>query len=173
MPEGGNRSEGLADSMRWFSGMAVLLFISCGGGERGVREGQVAPSFQALGLDGQPVGLDDFAGRPAVVVFWASWCGACMEEAPRIEELSRAYRDRVAVLGINMGEDPRKVLAAVQARGLTWPVALDLDRSLAGRFRVSTIPLVLVLDAEGRIRYRGNGLPRRVSALLDGLLAGS
>ncbi len=135
-------------------------------------EGQLAPSFQALGLDGRTVGLEELAGRPALVVFWATWCGACMQEAPRIEELSRSYGDRVGLLAINMGEDPRQVQATLQARGLGWPVALDMDRALAGRFRVSSIPLVLVLDAQGRIRYRGNGLPRRATALLDGLLAG-
>ncbi len=156
--------------MRWWLPLLLFGLSGCGSTDVGVLEGQRAPSFAVLGLDGTTQGLAQLAGRPALVVFWASWCGPCMAEVPHLQAVRRAYGDRVAMLGVNMGEDPRQVQATVSARGLTWPIALDLDQSLAARFRVRSIPLVLVLDATGRIRYRGNGLPSQPMALLDGLL---
>ena len=148
----------------------MFALLGCGDGERGVLEGQVAPRFVALGLDGETLGLEQIGPRPSVVVFWASWCGPCMAEVPEIKKVAQSYGERVGILAINMGEDPRQVQTTVDGQGLDYPVALDLDQSLARRFRVGSIPLVLVLDAAGRIRYRGNGLPRRLMVLLDGLL---
>jgi len=156
--------------MRWTVPLLLLGIAGCGSSDVGVLEGQQAPGFAALGLDGSSLGLEQLAGKPAVVVFWASWCGPCMAEVPHLQALTRTYGDRVGLLGVNMAEDPRLVQETVSARGLSWPIALDLDKSLANRFRVRSIPLVLVLDATGRIRYRGNGLPSQPTVLLDGLL---
>jgi thiol-disulfide isomerase/thioredoxin len=156
--------------MRWCLPLLLLAFSGCGSSDVGVLEGQAAPQFAALGLDGSSLGLEQLAGKPAVVVFWASWCGPCMAEVPHLQALTRAYGDRIGLLGVNMGEDPRLVQKTVTARGLSWPIALDMDKSLAARFRVRSIPLVLVLDSVGRIRYRGNGLPSQPMVLLDGLL---
>jgi thiol-disulfide isomerase/thioredoxin len=152
--------------------LLLLLTSACASGDTGVLEGQLAPRFEVLGVDGTTLGTEKLSGRPAVLIFWASWCGPCMSEVPDLQRLYGTYGDRVGFLAINMGEDPRRVHATVQDRGLNYPVALDLDESLASRFRVRSIPLVLVLDGSGRIRYRGSGLPRQPTVLLDGLLNG-
>ena len=54
--------------------------------------------------------------------------------------------------------------------GMTWPVALDLDGSIRGAYAVSAIPMVLILDKNGVVRHRNNGVPSDVHRLLDGLL---
>ncbi len=151
---------------------ALLTLAACstGGTDAGVgiREGQLAPSFSALTVDGKATTLEDLAGKPAVLVFWASWCGPCRAEMPHVNELVRDYGDRITVLGINMGEDPGTV--SKMGAAMDYPSLLDPTSTIASRYAVSSIPLVVVLDAEGRIHYRGNGLPRRAHALLDGLL---
>jgi hypothetical protein len=53
--------------------------------------------------------------------------------------------------------------------GLTWPVGLDPKGQVSQRFQVDALPLVLVIDATGRVRFRGNGLPSDPHRLLDGL----
>jgi thiol-disulfide isomerase/thioredoxin len=161
---------------RWITlALAAALAAApagCGGGDAGgrvgVREGNLAPEFSALSLDGKAVTLQDLAGKPAVLVFWASWCGPCRQEMPHVNELVRAYGDQIRVMGINLGEAP-DVVAGV-AGAMDYPVLLDERSTIAGRYAVRTIPLVVVLDAAGRIRYRGNGLPQRSHALIDWLL---
>jgi hypothetical protein len=54
--------------------------------------------------------------------------------------------------------------------GITWPVVMDPDGSIQGKYQVTGIPLVLILDAEGRVRHRNNGIPSDIHRLLDGLL---
>ncbi len=156
--------------MSALSPLLLLALAGCGDSEIGVQEGQQAPRFAALGLDGSSQGLAQLAGKPAVVVFWASWCGPCMAEVPHLQDLTGSYGDRVGILGVNVGEDPRLVASVVESRAMTWTIALDLDKSLSSRFGVRSIPLVLVLDATGRIIYRGNGLPSQPTVLLDRLL---
>src|SRR5437868_14619950 len=63
-----------------------------------------APDF-TLGLfDGSTFTLSDAlkTGKPAVVNFWASWCGPCADEAPLLEDAARRYGDQCTLLGIDV-----------------------------------------------------------------------
>ena len=155
--------------MMWWLG---LWLFACGGAgtEVGVREGMFLPDFETFTLEGQPVGLKDLRGRPSLLVFWASWCGPCKKEVPEINKLYKSYRERVHFLGVNMAESPEKVQMTQSQLGMLYPSAMDMRSELATRFAVSSIPLVIIIDSEGRIRYRGNGLPLRAHAVMDGLL---
>ena len=81
--------------------------------ERSSEESTIAPdSFQAaqgsLGLtdlEGNPVSLEQFAGRVVVANSWASWCPFCVNELPDFAELVELYpEDEVVVLAINRAE---------------------------------------------------------------------
>jgi len=162
--------------LRKLIGTALLgaLLAGCGGSGAsgvGIREGNLAPSFSALSLDGKAVTSEDLAGKPSVLVFWASWCGPCRAEVPHVNEVAESYGDAVNVMGINLGESPTD--AKKMAGMMKYPSLLDPQSSIGTSYRVSTIPLVVILDGEGRIRYRGTGLPRQPHTLLDGLLGDS
>jgi thiol-disulfide isomerase/thioredoxin len=150
---------------------ALMLGAACSDDTPvGPREGQQAPSVEVALLEGGEWSLDVAAGRPAVLVFWASWCGPCRKEAPEVAEVVRSYGDKVAVVSINAGEDPTKARLAAQQWQLTWPVALDPRRKAQTAYEVDALPLVVVLDGAGLVRYRGNGMPSDIHRLLDGLL---
>ena len=155
-------------------GLAFSLGLLTNLGVLAAEVGEKAPSFSIVSLtSNETVSLDDFKGKVVILDFWASWCGPCMQEIPRVNAVVDAYGEDVAVLGVNMGEDARTVERAVEARGMRYPSVLDPRSALGTKFAVQSIPLVVVLDATGRIRYRGNGLPTRSTALIDGLLSSS
>ena len=147
--------------------LLVLLPCGCGGGPVGVTEGQRAPGFVAPLVAGGSVDLADLRGQPLVLVFWATWCGPCLAEVPALNALQGSVGD-ARILAVNAQEDPSTVEAAVRGLGIRYPVALDRDGRIAAAYRVQVLPTLLVLDASGRIRYRGTVLPSRIHALLAG-----
>ena len=135
----------------------------------GPREGKRSPRFSIATLDGGSASLTLEDARPSLVVFWASWCGPCRREATEVAEIVQSYGDRLQVVSINSGEDTTKVKLAAREWGMTWPVGLDPQGTVSRTFEVDALPLVLVIDRDGMVRFRGNGLPSDAHRLLDGL----
>lgn len=152
--------------------LTILLWLmfACNSIPEGPQEGQRAPDFTAPRMDGTALQLHDYRGKPTVLVFWASWCGPCLKEAPEVVRVAKSYGDRVNLVGINAGESVDVARRAAPQLGITWPVVLDPKGTIQAQYQVTGIPLVLVLDAEGRVRHRNNGIPSDIHRLLDGLL---
>jgi peroxiredoxin len=105
-----------------------------------------------------------------LVNFWATWCPPCLAEIPDIEA---AYRERAAdgfvVLGVN-GQEPRETVQPfVEAQGITYPILLDEQGTVAREYRVIGMPMSLLVDREGVIQARHVGYLS--AAQLDRLLA--
>ena len=96
--------------------------------------------------------------KPVLLVFWASWCGPCIEEAPHIASLYRRYHERgVEVVSISIDEpDTQDALRAlVKKLALPYPVLLDPEGKALAKYTSSgSIPLTFVIDADNRVVYR-------------------
>ncbi len=144
----------------------------------GVAVGQAPADFILPGsqepllvdLDGRPVRLADFAGRPLWIVFWATWCVPCQEEATDILAAFHAHRaDGLAVLAIDIQEPTDTVRAYVQGHGLDYTVALDPTATVRARFGGVGLPAHVFLDRRGVIRDRYLG--QMTAALMEQQLA--
>lgn len=145
----------------WFSGTAR--------GADGV--GEAAPDFTLKTTDGKSLTLSDLKGkRGAVLVFFATWCPGCMEEAPVVKKFVDSVRDKnVLVYGINLRQDADKVEKFVKEYGINYRILMDTDAAVATKYNVTGIPLVVGVDSEGVVRYRDNGLPQDWSGLAASL----
>ncbi len=120
-----------------------------------------APAAQALAApDGATVRLGDlWAARDAtVLVFWSAGCPCVRRYQERVEALrARFPSERVLVAGIssNAGEDYPDVLAEARRRGVTIPIYRDEGGAVASAYGARTTPTVVVVDRDGRVRYRG------------------
>ena len=150
--------------------VAGLVWAGCGSSTPvGPREGRLAPAFSVSTIDGGAVEVNGESPRPSVVVFWASWCGPCRRESVEVASLVQSYGDRVQVVSVNSGEDPTKAALTARQWGMDWAVGLDPQGKVSRAYEVDALPLVVVIDRAGMVRYRGNGLPAQPHRLLDGL----
>lgn len=117
-------------------------------------------------LDGRPLDVATYRGRPVVVVVWGSWCVECREEADDVTAAARELGDRVQFLGIDLRDSPDQARAYERRFEVTWP-SFDSpggNEMLAfpGTLNPNTIPAFVVLDAQGRVAASVRGqLPSR------------
>jgi thiol-disulfide isomerase/thioredoxin len=103
------------------------------------------------------------AGRPMVLDFFATWCEPCRESFPRLARLAKDHPE-VAVLGVDIGEEPGLVSSFVARVGIGYAVFVDADLRLADAAGVARIPAVLVVAADGTIVWRGSGVDAALEA---------
>jgi peroxiredoxin/mono/diheme cytochrome c family protein len=123
---------------------------------RGV--GDPLPGFTLTAIDGSPVRLDAFRGRPIVIAFAGIDCPVGNLYMPRLVALAQRYRSRgVAFLALypNAHETPEQIAAHAKEHGLPFPVMKDEANRVADAWRVERIGEAFLLDPSGRLRYRG------------------
>ncbi|MCA2215849.1 TlpA family protein disulfide reductase [Jidongwangia harbinensis] len=97
----------------------------------------------------QPVKLAALRG-PAVINFWASWCGPCREELPAMQRLADATTGRLTVLSVNTGDARDAAASFGAAKNVTLPTLYDRERKLAAALGQPLLPVTVFLDAAGR-----------------------
>ncbi len=129
----------------------------------GVGVGRPAPDFVGakgtepllVDLDGHPIRLHDFAGRPLWIVFWATWCTPCQQEAGDIRALYDAHRDDgLAVLAIDIQEPAAAVREYALSHDLDYPIGLDPRAEVRALYGGWALPSHFFLDGDGTIRDR-------------------
>lgn len=130
----------------------------------------VLPAFQRPTLQGGTFDSAAAAGHLLVVDFFAAYCHPCQRKLPALEALHRRQPE-LAIVGVSLddtGDAARKSLAR---HHLTFPVVHDTGNVLAGRLRVTELPISFVVDGGGHIRWVGgpdqpdDALERAVAAL--------
>jgi len=121
-----------------------------------------APDFRTTDLAGEEVRLADILGEgPIVVDFWATWCKPCIKELPYIQRMHDEYSGRglqVYAVSIDSPKSQSRVKPFISGRKFTFPVLMDPGQDVFGKLQgKGSVPYVVVLDAEGRIRYRHTG----------------
>jgi thiol-disulfide isomerase/thioredoxin len=109
----------------------------------------VAPTFQAVTLDGQSISLVVPRDKPVLLHFWASWCRICRMEQASVDSIARDYD--VITVAID-GSDPDALRRYVEHHDIKAPVIAD-QSGLAARYGIRGVPTDLVVDAKGQIRF--------------------
>jgi len=111
-------------------------------------------TLPALGHPGQSVSLAQFADRPVIVNFFASWCVPCKKETPLLARFYRAGHGRVAILGVDSNDQASAALRFTRAAGVSYPVGFDPHAAAASAYGVVAIPQTFFLNAGHRIAKR-------------------
>jgi thiol-disulfide isomerase/thioredoxin len=124
--------------------------------------GEKAPSFTAGTVGGGSVSVGD-GGEPAtMLVFFATWCPHCQNEAPILSELESQYDDlSMVMVGIDGEDNPEKVQQFVERYDIESPAVYE--PSLGPEYGVSSYPTTYVLDEDSEVIGAHSGeAPREV-----------
>lgn len=77
---------------------------------------------------------------PAIVDFYADWCGPCKAVAPVLEELSNEYKDQLVI----------------------YKIDTDKEMELSGLFGIQSIPTLLFIPTQGVPMMQKGALPKNI-----------
>lgn len=134
------------------------------------------PDFTIYTGGGDAVQLSDFAGRPVIVNFWASWCGPCQNEMPDFEQAYADYGDEIEFVMLNATygrETMDSARSFLEESGYTFPVYYDTDADAAAAIGVTAFPTTLFIGPDGTLTayaismLDAETLQRGIDMLLD------
>jgi peroxiredoxin len=124
----------------------------------GLEEGNIAPDFQLMMIDGTEIKLSNMRGKKVIVNFWATWCPPCKAEIPHMQDFYEARdNNKVELLAINLNSSEKNIQSVkefVKERNLTFPVLLDHEGDIGSRFQAITIPTSYLIDSKGIVRKK-------------------
>lgn len=102
--------------------------------------------------------LSELRGTPLIINVWASWCGPCRSEMGSLERLSRRYGGKqFNIIGISTDDNADAAYAFIQQSGITFDNYLDSRLMLENMLGANTLPLTLLIDAQGRVLMKVRG----------------
>jgi cytochrome c biogenesis protein CcmG/thiol:disulfide interchange protein DsbE len=134
---------------------AVIAVLAVFGLASSSSTARLAPALPRERLTGTPVTLSSLlagtGGRPALVVFWASWCGPCAKEAPALERFSRSAVGRGRIVGVDWSDAKSGALGFIKRYGWTFPTVRDAEGTVGNAYRLAVLPTTFVINTHGRI----------------------
>ncbi len=112
----------------------------------------------AMGLDGQQFSTANLKGKVILVDFWATWCGPCRAELPRVKKIYADYHAKgLEVLGVSCDENVEALNKFLKANpDMPWPQLFDAAKPgwhpLATEYGVKGIPTMFLIDKKGVLR---------------------
>lgn len=149
-----------------FAGLYVVYGKYAGTGEdegligglrpaaQGEEELVKMPGFTLPDIEGNEVKLSDYRDKIVVLNFWTTWCKYCKTEMPEFQEAQKEYAesgDDVVMLTVNVQEDEETVKKYLSDNGITLPVLIDKDGSIAAAYGVNGFPTTYIIRKDGTL----------------------
>ena len=111
-------------------------------------------------IKGSPVSIEGLKGKVFVIDFWATWCGPCMAEMPKMKKLYAEFKDKgIEFIGVSLDQSKAqggldKLKGFVAKHQVEWPQYYQgnfWQSEFSSSWHVNSIPCVFLVDAEGKL----------------------
>ena len=119
--------------------------------------------FSFKDIEGKKVSLSQFKGKVIILDFWATWCVPCKEEIPWFIELQKKYGDRgLQIVGVSVDDTMNQAKKYATEMKMNYPILLAEGKEdiLKAYDPIKGIPVSIVIDREGRIAARHEGIAK-------------
>lgn len=117
--------------------------------------GSVAPPFEMKTLSGKTLKLSDYKGKYVILDFWASWCGMCKAQKPKIIELYNKYhKDHgLEIIGLSLDTNMNMLNAYVKENTVPWEqiVIGGFDHPIIKDYSIIAIPYTILIGPDGKV----------------------
>lgn len=110
-----------------------------------------APDFVFETLEGEEIHFSDLVGKPLLLNIWATWCPPCREELPSFQKAYDKYAEEITFVFVSVDDGKEEVEEFLTENGYTFPVYLDSGSNCLITYGISSIPVTVLVDAEGNI----------------------
>ncbi len=146
---------------------------------KAIQKGKPAPGFAYPDTSGETVALKDLRGSYVYIDAWATWCGPCIREIPKLKELHEKFKDKnikFVSISLDKAKDKEKWKQMVDNKNLKgyqlFAKGKAFNAKLANDYMINSIPRFILIDPEGKIvdanapRPSGN-IDNRLKQLLN------
>ena len=135
--------------------------------------GESVPKFSFEIERGKTANIDDYKGKLILINLFATWCPPCNTELPLVQkQIWEKYSNNpdfaFFVFGREEGWD--KLEPFKKAKGFTFPILPDVDRSIFSKFATQSIPRNIIVDQNGKIIYQSIGFSEKEFAEMVALI---
>ena len=127
-----------------------------------IEPGKTAAEFSLARFGSVPnISLDQYKGKLVLLEFWIAHCGFCIAAVPKLNDISRKFRDRgLEIVSINMYDPASTIEAFKKKNGPEFAIATGGD-SIATAYGVDAFPALVLLDPSGKVVYSSSGLQEK------------
>ena len=140
----------------WASAISTTAFAGTPGE---VEIGGYLREATLQGLSGNSKKFSDYRGKPLIINVWASWCGPCRSEMGSLDRLARRYGGKqFNVIGISTDDYRDAAAGFIKQSRVSFANYIDSKVFLENMLGANTIPLTVLVDANGRVLEKVYGV---------------
>jgi thiol-disulfide isomerase/thioredoxin len=111
-------------------------------------------------INGSTVSIKGLKGKVVVIDFWATWCGPCVGEMPKMKKIYAEYHDKgVEFIGVSLDQPKEqggldKLKAFVKKEEIAWPQYYQgkgWESEFSKSWGINSIPCMFIVDRDGKL----------------------
>jgi thiol-disulfide isomerase/thioredoxin len=120
-------------------------------------------------LTGKEIDLQKMRGKVVLVDFWATWCGPCVAEMPKVKAAyEKLHPKGFEIIGVSFDREKDKLEKFVAKEKIPWAQFFDGEGTLGEKYGIASIPTMWLVDQKGLLRdvNAREGLDEKIEKLL-------